>query len=89
MKKVIFFLVIAVFLFPLSSLANVFELYAVKKIPGAFYFTPAASSKEFAIFGYMSKINPTPEEIELEKQRINKIIDECYTLEKTHHQLLL
>jgi len=55
---------------------NVFEPYAVKEIPGAFYFTPAASSKEFAIFGYMSKITPMPQEIEAEKKRINKIIDE-------------
>lgn len=55
---------------------NVFAPYATKKIPNTFYFTPAVSSKEFAIFGYMSKITPTPDELKAEKERINKIIDE-------------
>lgn len=76
MKKVLFFLITGIFLLPLPSWANVFKPYAVKKIPGAFYFTPSASSKEFALLGYMSKITPTPEEIEAEKERINAIIDE-------------
>ena len=75
MKK-IFLLVIGTILFASPSWANVFEPYAVEKIPGAFYFTPAAFSKEFALFGYASKITPTPEELEAEKKRINKIIDE-------------
>lgn len=81
MKKTLFFLVISFFLFslllwaPLLLWANVYELYTVKKIPGAFYFTPAVSSKEYAIFGYVSKITPTPEELEAERKRINAIID--------------
>lgn len=75
MKKIVFFIISGVFLLTLPSWANIFEPYAIKKIPGAFYFTPSASSMEFALFGYMSKITPTPEEIEAEKKRINAIID--------------
>lgn len=55
--------------------AQVFKLLSTEKT-GGFYFTPAASSKEYAVFGYMSKIVPTPEEIEDEKRRIRAIIDE-------------
>jgi len=75
MKK-IFFLIVGIVVFSLELSANAFELYAVKKIPGASYFTPAVSSKKLAIFGYMSKITPTVKEIEAEKKRINTIIDE-------------
>ena len=76
MKKILFFLIVDIFLLPLLTWANIFELYTTEKIPGAFYFTPAASSKDFAIFGYMSKITPANRELEAEKKRINKIIDE-------------
>lgn len=76
MKRIVFFLISCTFLLPLLAWANFFEPYTVKEIPGAFYFTPAMSSKEFALFGYMSKITPTAEEVEAEKKRINTIIDE-------------
>ena len=53
-----------------------FTPFKVEKIPGTYYYTPSASSKEFAVFGYVSKITPTPSEIEAEKRRISAIIDE-------------
>ena len=74
MKRV--FLTLVLVLFPLLAWAIVFTPYAVKKIPGKFYFTPALSSSNFALFGYVSKINPTPEEIKAEKKRITTIVDE-------------
>ncbi|MBC7195684.1 MAG: hypothetical protein H5U39_00305 [Deferribacterales bacterium] len=76
MKKMLFFFLASILLLPSPLLANVFEPYTVKKIRGALYFTPAVSSKEFALFGYMNKITPTPEEIEAEKKRINAVIDQ-------------
>ena len=75
-KRVFLISIIGIVLFPLLSWAIVFTPHTVKKIPGKFYFTPAASSSEFALFGYMSKITPTPKEIEAEKKRITTIIDE-------------
>ncbi len=45
------------------------------KIPGALYFTPAASTGSVAAFACVSKIKPTPQEIAEEQKRINTIID--------------
>ncbi len=59
-----------------------FTPYKVEKIPGTYYYTPSASSKEFAVFGYVSKITPAPSEIEAERRRISAIIDE--TVKKSY-----
>ncbi|SMC18743.1 hypothetical protein SAMN02746041_00516 [Desulfacinum hydrothermale DSM 13146] len=77
MKKTLFFVTAGLLLIPSLCRANVFELFASHKEPGAFYFTPAATSKECALFGYMSKITPTAQEIDEEKRRIHAIIDEA------------
>ncbi len=45
------------------------------RIPGAFFFTPALSSPRYALFGYVSKARPTPEEIAAERKRIRRILD--------------
>ena len=63
------------FLLPVDSYPKSFTHCKTEKIDRAFYFTPAASSRQFAIFGYMAKITPTPEEIEAERKRISAIID--------------
>ena len=44
-------------------------------VPGAYFLTPALSSPRFAVFGYIAKTRPTPEEIEAESARIRQIIE--------------
>ena len=45
-------------------------------MPGKFYFTPIVTYGATIVTGYMSKIEPTPAEIEVEKKRIRTIIEE-------------
>ncbi len=71
------FLILSLFVLSfVPAWGQVFTPYRVDKIPGAYYFTPAAFSGGFAVFGYMSKITPEPAELEAEKRRISAIIDD-------------
>ncbi|WP_456451490.1 WD40 repeat domain-containing protein [Hydrogenimonas sp.] len=62
-------------LLALSLHAASYRLHESLKIPGALFFTPAASSERLAAFGYLSKAKPTPEEIAAEKRRIQSILE--------------
>jgi len=71
------------FFFIIATLATItvwgtpYHMERSISIPGAYFLTPALSSPIFAIFGYIGKAKPTPEEIDAEKMRIQKILDNC------------
>ena len=75
MKIVVSLVLWFVFLAPSYSRAEVYNLHKIEKIPGALYFTPSASSPEYAVFGYVSKVVPSEGEIRREKERITSVID--------------
>ncbi|BDY12844.1 WD40 repeat domain-containing protein [Hydrogenimonas cancrithermarum] len=63
-------------LFATAIWAAPFEQTRQIQIPGTYYFTPARSGGEWAAFGYVSKVEPTPEELEAHEKRMRTIIDE-------------
>ena len=58
-----------------AASADPYRLERSLRIPGAYFFTPALSSPRFALFGYIGKARPTPEEIAAERKRIRRILD--------------
>ncbi len=71
-----FFFIIAVFTSSYSQ-AVVLDLYVSRKAKGAIYFTPATSSSTYAVFGYVSKVVPSRDEIRKEGDRIRSIVNKC------------
>ncbi len=57
-------------------LREVFISETYIKIPSKFYFTPVVKGKGAVAFAYISKVEPTEEELKAERERLRKIIDE-------------
>ena len=51
-----------------------FKLAKSFHIPNTYYYTPLAVHGHVAAFGYIGKINPTPDEVRRERERIRHII---------------
>ncbi|BCD67358.1 hypothetical protein NitYY0918_C0243 [Nitratiruptor sp. YY09-18] len=59
---------------PLFAKDQVFYLVSSVQVPNAYYFTPLAIHNGKAAFGYISKIKPTRDEVEKQRERIRQII---------------
>ncbi|MRJ03282.1 MAG: hypothetical protein GXO19_01945 [Epsilonproteobacteria bacterium] len=69
MRATIFTLLLALSL-------SAFQLEREVTIEGRFYFTPALANSQMAAFGYISKVRPTPEEVERERRLLERLIQE-------------
>ncbi len=77
MKKLLGFLAMAGLIFASRPvLRQVFLEETYIKLPSKFYFTPLAKGKDAVAFAYVSKVEPTEEELKAERERLRKILDE-------------